>query len=184
MKGRTMNPVIQLKLTTPVFLVALLLVGFAKNAAMGDLPDPLPGRAPNHPVFRVNFDKFAPPPCAGEKVHLRGELHLHFKTENGVATPNSANLKEVTGTGAMSRRTYRANNQAFEQTFEVKKPAAGLGFGEWILKFHVVGKPNPPPQGDPNPGKVFRFTLEYTVIWDSKNGKVRDIAAKPRFLCP
>jgi hypothetical protein len=178
-----MNPVIQPKLTTPVFLIALLLASFP-IAQIGQAADPLPGRAPNHPVFRVNFDKFVPPPCAGEKVQLRGELLLHFKTENGVATPNSAKLKEVTGTGAMSRRTYRANNQEYEQTSEVKKRGAELGFGEWVLKFHVVGKPNPPPQGDPNPGKVFRFTLEYTVVWESRNGKVRDIVAKPRFLCP
>ena len=33
-----------------------------------------------------------------------------------------------------------------------------------------------------NPGKVFRFTLEYTVIFEFRNGKVTDLNAKPEVV--
>jgi hypothetical protein len=34
-----------------------------------------------------------------------------------------------------------------------------------------------------NPGKVFRFTLEYTVIFEFRNGRVTDLHAKPEVVC-
>jgi len=90
-----MNPVIQPKQTTPVFVVALLLDGFA-IAQSAYAIDREPGHPPNHRVFRVSVNTFVPPPCAGENVQLSGELHLHFMTINGVAKPQSAELRGVT----------------------------------------------------------------------------------------
>jgi hypothetical protein len=203
-----MNPVIQLKQTTPVFLVALLLVGFAivqsahavisqpdggfatgntteesnalsENAAMKQGAN----HSPNHPVIPINFTKFVPVPCAGEKVHLPGELRLHFKNTNGVAKPESANLTGFSGTGESTGRRYVANKNVNDENVEVTK-GKEKGFGKWIIRFHVIGNPNPPPKGDPNPGKVFRFTLEYTVIFEFRNGKVTgDLHAKPEVVC-
>jgi hypothetical protein len=164
-----MNPVIQLKQTTPVFLVALLLVGFAivqsahavisqpdggyatgntteesnalsENAAMKQAPN----QPPNHPVIPINFTKFVPVPCAGEKVHLRGQLRLHFEnTKNGVAKPKSANLTGFSGTSESTGRRYVANNNVNDENVELTK-GKDKGFGKWIIRFHVIGNPKPP----------------------------------------
>ena len=202
-----MNPVIQLKQTTPVFLVVLLLVAFAivqsahavnsepdgadatgntteesnalsENAAMKQAAS----QPPNHPVIPINFTKFVPVPCAGEKVRLRGELRLHFKNTNGIAKPESANLTGFSGTGESTGRRYVANNIVNDDNIEISR-RNDKGFGKWTIRFHIIGNPNPPPKGDPNPGKVFRFTLEYTVIFEFRNGKVTDLNAKPEVVC-
>lgn len=184
-----MNPVIQLKQTTPVFLVALLVVGFAivqSTHAVSPEPDgddaigntteesnalsettatkPLANHPPNHPVIPINLIKFVPVPCAGENVHLRGQLRLHFKNTNGVAKPESAALTGFSGTGKSTGRTYVANNNVNDENVELGR-RDGKGFGTWTIRFHVFGNPKPPSKGDPNPGKVFRFKLEYTVIF-------------------
>jgi hypothetical protein len=203
-----MNPVIQLKQTTPVFLVALLLVSFAlvqnahaviaepdggfANGNTTEESDALSentaakqaaNNSPNHPVIRINFTKFVPVPCAGERVQLQGELHLHFKNNNGVAKPESANLAGFSGTGESTRRRYRSNDIVNDNNVELSRHN-DKGFGKWTIRFHVFANPNPPLKGDPNPGKVFRFTLEYTVIFEFKNGKVLPgLKAKPEVLC-
>lgn len=201
-----MNPVSQLKATTPLFLVALLLVGFAivpSAYAVVSEPDGGDGTTnmteernglpentaakqannpPNHPVIPINFTKFVPVPCAGEKVRLRGELRLHFKNANGVAKPESASLAGFSGTGETTGRRYVSNNVVNDDNFEISRRNE-KGFGKWTIRFHVIGNPNPPPKGDPNPGKVFRFTLEYTVIFEFRNGKVTDLNVKPEVVC-
>jgi hypothetical protein len=182
-----MNSVVQPKQTTPVFVVALLLFGFAIAQSVHAVM-PEPGRPPNHPVFPVNVDvDVSTSQCPGETVHLSGELHLHFKTDQGVALPNScsdrstlcaATLEGVTGTGVTSGRTYVASNPFFSD-YHVRNSK-----GTWIIRFHVIGMPNSPPQEDVCPGCIFRFTLEYTVKWESRNGKVHSPHAQPEVLCP
>jgi len=117
MKGRTMNPVIQRKQTTPVFVVALLLVGFAiTQSAMGldtggRVPiKRIPNKPPNHPDFRVTLDQNVPCADGNERVQLNGTLQLHFETINGVARPRqmAARRLEATGTGLSTHRTYVA----------------------------------------------------------------------------
>src|SRR5262245_23196121 len=177
-----MNPVIQPKQTTPVFVVALLLDGFA-IAQSAHAIDREPGHPPNHRVFRVSVNTFVPPPCAGENVQLSGELHLHFMTINGVAKPQSAELRGVTGTGQSTGRTYVANKNPFIATPRLEK-IGNVVSGHWILKFKVVGNPNPPPQGDICPGCVFHFTLKFTVFYLSlPPGKVSGPVATPDVLC-
>src|SRR5215470_1642957 len=185
-----MNPRIQQKQTTPVFVVALLFVGFATTqGAMGQLLSPIPKNdpTPNHRDFRVNVVKFVPVPCAGENVQLKGELELHFKTitTNGVTRPRpeSAVLK-VTGTGQSTGRTYVANSNPSVSEFEVKsQPLPGLFVINWILKFNVVGNPNPSPRGDPCPRCVRRFTLKYHASALAR-AKVLEISARQEVLCP
>jgi hypothetical protein len=190
MKGSTMNPLIQPKQTTPVFVVALLLVGFATTqSAMGQLLSPIPKNdpTPNHRDFRVNVVKFVPVPCAGENVQLRGELELHFKTitNDGVTRPKpeSAVLK-VTGTGQSSGRTYVANSSPSVSKFEVtKQNLPGVFVIKWNLKFNVVGNANPQGQADVCPGCVRRFTLKYHVEALTK-AKVVSTVAEQEVLCP
>ena len=185
-----MNSVVQPKQTTPVFVVALLLFGFGIAQRVHAVP-PEPNRPPNHPVFPVNVDvDVSTSQCPGETVHLSGELHLHFETDRGMALPKScpdrstlcsATLEGVTGTGVTSGRTYVAGNAGhpFRSVSDVHNSK-----GTWTLKFHVIGMPNSPPQADVCPGCTFRFTLEYTVKWESRNGKVHSANAKPEVLCP
>ena len=182
-----MNSVVQSKQTTPVFVVALFF-GFAIAQSVHAVT-PEPGQPPNHPVFPVDVDVSASP-CPGETVHLSGELHLHFKNAHGVAQPDSSNcspagstlcaamLEGVTGTGVTSGRTYVASNPFFSDSHVHNSK------GEWILKFNVIGMPNSPPQQDVCPGCIFRFTLQYTVKFESRNGKVHSAHATPEVLCP
>jgi hypothetical protein len=206
-KIRTMIPVIQLKQTASLFLVVLLLVGFAiVQSAHAVIPQPDGGDAtgntteesnapsentamkpaanhpPNHPVIPIIFTRFVPVPCAGEKVRLRGELRLHFKNTDGVAKPESANLAGFSGTGESTGRRYAANNSVNDDDVELTRRNE-KGLGKWTIRFHVFGNPNPPLKGDPNPGKVFRFILEYTVMFEFRNGKVTDLNAKPEVVC-
>jgi hypothetical protein len=48
----------------------------------------------------------------------------------------------------------------------------GLGVGTFRLRFLITGNPNPPPQGDPNPGNEVRFKLLYTVSYKFSDNKV------------
>jgi hypothetical protein len=60
----------------------------------------------------------------------------------------------------------------------------GLGVGTFKLRFLVTGNPNPPSQGDPNPGNVVSFKLLYTVSYKFSNNKVTFFKATPDICCP
>jgi hypothetical protein len=108
----------------------------SENAAMKQAPN----QPPNHPVIPINFTKFVPVPCAGEKVHLRGDLRLHFKNTNGIAKPTSADLTGFSGTGVSTGRRYVANNIVNDNNVKVTRNGE-KGFGEWIIRFHIIGNP-------------------------------------------
>lgn len=193
-----MNSVVQPKQTASVFVVALLFFGFAIAQSAHAVP-PEPGRPPNHPVFPVNVNEVVPVPCAGETVHLSGELHLHFKTINGVAHPECqmdridpnqplcTAVLEAKGPGDSSGRLYVAHDKPSSSNVDIQTKMRGgakTATGKWFLEFKVIGMPNDPPQGDVCPGCVFRFTLKYTVFFESRNGKVFEADARPEVLCP
>jgi hypothetical protein len=178
------NPVIQSKQTTPVLVVALLLLGFAiTQSAMGEkVPiKRIPNKPPNHPDFRVTLDEFVP--CVGERVQLNGTLELHFETINGVAHPKlMAARLEATGTGLSTGRTYVAISTPIDSDVTTEK-VLGSTHGRWILKFKVVSNPNPLGQADVCPGCVFQFNLKFTVVYSAR-AKVDDIFGNREVLCP
>jgi hypothetical protein len=205
-----MNPSIQLKRRTPVFLIALVCFGLSpairavspppdggyrngntaeEDNALLDLSTDTenaavgqPAKHPNHRLIRINFKKFIP--CAGEIVELRGELQVSFAARDNVVHPGPANLKGFSGTGNTTGRRYVSDNKVTGGGGLKVFFENGLGAGKFGLRFHVTGIPNPPPMGDANPKKVVRFTVEYTVLYKFSNGKVNRLDADtPEVRC-
>jgi hypothetical protein len=155
----------------------LALACFALSpTANANQPNP-----PNHPQRRIDFTT-NPLQCTPEKVELRGVLQLHFKKQGSLVVPERANFKEFSGTGKSTGRRYMARNVDVEKhkqaTFQ-----NGVGAGSFILEFQVIGNPNPPPQGDPNPNKPFGFTVSYKVLYKFDN-KVKGLnLGNPKVCC-
>lgn len=139
-----------------------------KTSAMGQQQSKTP---PNHPERRIDF-RANPGQCAPEMVELHGLLKLHFQTRGLDVVPKSANFKEFSGTGIATGRTYVAREVHVERSQRVKSEN-GVGAGCFILEFQVIGNPNPPPKADPNPGRAFRFTVSYKVLYGFAKSKVK-----------
>jgi hypothetical protein len=136
---------------------------------------------PNHPKRRIDFTA-NPGQCAPERVKLQGELHLHFKKEGPVLVPSHANFIEFSGTGLSTGRRYVASqvNVDKEKQVDFKN---GSGAGKFVLEFHVIGNPNPPGKPDPAPSTIYRFTVNYKVVYTFQN-KVKTLnLGDPKVCC-
>jgi hypothetical protein len=187
-----MNPLIQLNRLLQYLFIAVLLACFA-IPAMGERD-----KTPNHKEIIINSIRQVL--CASEQVDLRGELKLKFedreifgirqfgpvdiKLEKGFsgACPSTEETCLV-GIGKTTRRRYVASKRIETRGLETHE-LNGLGVGTFKLRFLVTGNPNPPPQGDPNPGNIVRFKLLYTVSYKfNDNHKVTFFKATPDICC-
>jgi hypothetical protein len=189
-----MTPLIQLHRQLQYLFIALLL-GYFGIPAMGAQDN-----TPNHREIIIN--SIPQVLCANEKVDLRGILKLDFgvrefggvravrpvdiKLQKGFSgTCPSAEETCLVGIGKTTRRRYVASKRLDMagkgvETHELN----GLGVGTFKLRFLITGNPNPPPQGDPNPGNEVRFKLLYTVSYRFSNNKVTFFKATPDICCP
>jgi hypothetical protein len=187
-----MTPLIQLHRQLQYLFIALLLACFA-IPAMGERD-----KTPNHKEIMIN--SIPQVLCAGEKVDLRGQLKLAFGVREffGVRAVGPVDIKLqkgfsgtcpstegtcLVGIGKTTRRRYVASKRleipGGVETHELN----GLGVGTFKLRFLITGNPNPPPQGDPNPGNEVRFKLLYTVSYKFSNDKVTFFKATPDICC-
>jgi hypothetical protein len=186
-----MNPLIHLSRQLQYLFIALLLTCFAiAQSAQADT-------TPNHRQIILNSIQQVL--CAGEEVDLRGKLNIAFKRreDSGLVWPVDIKLVGFSGTcpnteerclvgiGKTTRRRYVASSKRIEIPGGVKaEELNGLGVGTFKLRFLVTGNPNPPTQGDPNPGNVVRFKLLYTVGYKFSNNKVTFFKATRDICCP
>jgi hypothetical protein len=188
-----MNPLIQLNRQLKYLFIALLLTCFAiAQSAQAD-------ETPNHREIILN--SIPQVLCAHEKVDLRGILKLKFGTKDffgvrqfgpveielqkgfsGTPCPSTEETCLV-GFGQTTRRKYVASKRIEMPGGLKTEELNGLGFGTFKLRFLVTGNPNPPPQGDPNPGNEVRFKLLYTVSYKFSNNKVTFFKATPDICC-
>jgi hypothetical protein len=187
-----MHPLIQPNRQLQYLFIALLLACFA-IPAMGEQD-----KTPNHKEIIIN--SIPQVLCAGEKVDLRGQLKLAFGAREflGVRAVGPVDIKLqkgfsgtcpsteetcLVGIGKTTRRRYVASKRleipGGVETHELN----GLGVGTFKLRFLITGNPNPPPQGDPNPGNEVRFKLLYTVSYKFSNNKVTFFKATPDICC-
>jgi hypothetical protein len=188
-----MNLLIQLQRQLQYSFIALLLACFALPA-MGAQDS-----TPNHREIILN--SIPQVLCAGEKVDLRGQLKLAFGVREffGVRSVRPVDIKLqkgfsgacpsteqtcLVGIGKTTRRRYVASKRLEIPGGVETEELNGLGFGRFKLRFLVTGKPNPPPQGDPNPTNEVRFKLLYTVSYRFSNNKVTFFKATPDICCP
>jgi hypothetical protein len=183
---------IQPKRQLQYLFIALLLACFA-IPAMGEQD-----KTPNHKEIIIN--SIPQVLCAGEKVDLRGQLKLAFGVREflGVRAVGPVDIKLqkgfsgtcpsteetcLVGIGKTTRRRYVASKRleipGGVETHELN----GLGVGTFKLRFLITGNPNPPPQGDPNPGNEVRFKLLYTVSYKFSNNKVTFFKGTPDICC-
>jgi hypothetical protein len=155
-------------------------------------------KTPNHKEIMIN--SIPQVLCAGEEVDLRGQLKLAFGVTEffGVRAVGPVDIKLqkgfsgncpsteetcLVGIGKTTRRRYVASKRleipGGVETHELN----GLGVGTFKLRFLITGNPNPPPQGDPNPGNVVRFKLLYTVSYKFSNNKVTFFKATRDICC-
>jgi hypothetical protein len=155
-------------------------------------------KTPNHKEIIINSIQHVL--CAGEEVDLRGQLKLAFgvrefggvrdvgpvdiKLQKGFSgTCPSTEQTCLVGIGKKTRRRYVASKRleipGGVETHELN----GLGVGTFKLRFLITGNPNPPPQGDPNPGNEVRFKLLYTVSYRFSNNKVTFFKATRDICC-
>lgn len=187
-----MHPLIQPNRQLHYLFIALLLACFA-IPAMGEQD-----KTPNHKEIIIN--SIPQVLCANEKVDLRGQLKLAFgvreflgvravapvdiKLQKGFSgTCPSTEETCLVGIGKTTRRRYVASKRleipGGVETHELN----GLGVGTFKLRFLITGNPNPPPQGDPNPGNEVRFKLLYTVSYKFSDNKVTFFKATPDICC-
>lgn len=187
-----MHPLIQPNRQLQYLFIALLLACFA-IPAMGEQD-----KTPNHKEIIIN--SIPQVLCANEKVDLRGQLKLAFgvreflgvravapvdiKLQKGFSgTCPSTEETCLVGIGKTTRRRYVASKRleipGGVETHELN----GLGVGTFKLRFLITGNPNPPPQGDPNPGNEVRFKLLYTVSYKFSDNKVTFFKATPDICC-
>jgi len=189
-----MNPLLQLNRQLQYMFIAVLLACFA-IPAMGERD-----KTPNHKEIIIN--SIPQVLCAGEKVDLRGVLTLKFgvkeffgqrlfgpvdiKLEKGFFGGACPSTEEtcLVGIGKTTGRRYVASKRLEIPGGVETKKLNGLGVGTFKLRFLVTGNPNPPPQGDPNPGNIVRFKLLYTVSYKfNDNNKVTFFKATPDICC-
>ena len=140
---------------------------------------------PNHREIVIN--SIPQIPCAGEKVDLRGFLRIKFGVKEffSVRTfgPVDIKLEQFSGRGQTTGRKYEASPRLEMPGGLETNELNGKGFGTFKLRFLVTGNPNPPPQGDPNPGNVVRFKLLYTVGYEFSKNKVTSFKATRDICC-
>jgi hypothetical protein len=187
-----MHPLIQPNRQLQYLFIALLLACFA-IPAMGEQD-----KTPNHKEIIIN--SIPQVLCAGEKVDLRGQLKLAFGVREflGVRAVGPVDIKLqkgfsgtcpsteetcLVGIGKTTRRRYVASKRLEIPGGVETKDLNGLGVGTFKLRFLITGNPNPPPQGDPNPGNEVRFKLLYTVSYKFSNNKVTFFKATPDICC-
>jgi hypothetical protein len=187
-----MNPLIQPNRQLQYLFIALLLACFA-IPAMGEQD-----KTPNHKEIIIN--SIPQVLCANEKVDLRGQLKLAFgvreflgvravapvdiKLQKGFSgTCPSTEETCLVGIGKTTRRRYVASKRLEIPGGVETQELNGLGVGTFKLRFLITGNPNPPPQGDPNPGNEVRFKLLYTVSYKFSNDKVTFFKATPDICC-
>lgn len=187
-----MHPLIQPNRQLQYLFIALLLACFA-IPAMGERD-----KTPNHKEIIIN--SIPQVLCAGEKVDLRGQLKLAFGVREflGVRAVGPVDIKLqkgfsgtcpsteetcLVGIGKTTRRRYVASKRLEIPGGVETKELNGLGVGTFKLRFLITGNPNPPPQGDPNPGNEVRFKLLYTVSYKFSNNKVTFFKATPDICC-
>jgi hypothetical protein len=178
-----MNPLIQLNRQPQYWFIALLLTCFA-IAQTGQAAD----NTPNHReiVIKPLGIPLGFIPCAAEKVALSGKVKISFhrrEDRGGLVFPVDIKLVGFSGIGETTGRKYvagRVENPGGMKADDLN----GLGVGTFKLRFLVTGNPNPPSQGDPNPGNVVSFKLLYTVSYKFSNNKVTFFKATPDICCP
>ena len=51
------------------------------------------------------------------------------------------------------------------------------------LEFHVIGNPNPPGKPDPAPNTIYRFTVNYKVVYTFQNKVKTFNLGDPKVRC-
>jgi hypothetical protein len=167
------------------------LTAVAGNAAINGKE-----KKPNQWVIKIDFEKFIM--CAMEKVRFRGELHVKFEPQDfGNVGPKGAPTlkgmvpgKPFSAKGTSPKplgRTYVLENNKGKPGGGIKvRNENGLGNGSFKRKFKFTAKPNPPSQGDPTLGEKVQFTVEFTLLYDFKEGKnvYRLESRPPEIECP